>query len=267
MNSGGQEPSKLDLYIDGMLPADQRRAFEEEMERQPQVRAQLEAQRRIDDSLKRTMVAPRVVQPPKLAATAAASATAGTHREPSSGWRLGNLRRSPWMAIAAMLIIGVSAWRVWDMYSNTETPPDEYVGRTELSMDQIYHVEKKRGFVPMWVCRDDKEFATTFYRNLGAALTFGGAPNNVASLGLSYGYIRGLSPKTVYMLFKIDGREVIVFIDHRKNDRQPQITTPGMKLFRRESGDFVLYEMTPFDKPQVFQLFRPYDIPEEWKSL
>jgi hypothetical protein len=166
-----------------------------------------------------------------------------------------------------MLIIGVSAWRVWDVYSNDEKPPQEYVGGVERSMDQVYQVEKQRGFVPMWVCRDDKEFATTFWKNLGAALTFRDAPPNVASLGLSYGWIRGLSPKTVYMLFKIDGREVIVFIDHRKNDRQPQITTPGLKLFRRETEDFVLYEMTPFDKPQVFQLFRPYDMPAEWKSL
>src|SRR5206468_4208427 len=119
MSDGGQKPSNLDLYLDGLLAGEELRAFEEQMVRDPQLRA----------------------------------------------------------------------------------------------MDTIYHVEKSRGFVPMWVCRNDKEFATTFWKNLGSALTFRNAPANVASLGLSYGNVIDLSPQCVYMLFKIDGREVIVFID------------------------------------------------------
>jgi hypothetical protein len=138
------------------------------------------------------------------------------------------------------------------------------VGGVPRTMDTIYQVEKSRGFKPMWVCRDDKEFATTFYKSLGSALTFRNPPANVDSLGLSYGNTVGLSPKCVYMLFKINGREVIVFIDKKSNDQKPTLTTPGLNLFRREAGEFVLYELTPLDKPQIYDKFEPFNMPKEW---
>jgi hypothetical protein len=250
MSDGGQEPSNLDLYCDGQLAGDQLRAFEEQMSRDPQLRAQVESQQRIDASLRRTMVAP-----------SAPSVTPSTYSlKPSTFSRI---RSSPWTAVAAVLIIGVSVWRVWDVYHK---PNEEivYPGSSPRTMDTIYQVEKSRGFVPMWVCSNDKEFATTFFKNLGSALTFRNPPPNVASLGLSYGNVIDLSPKCVYMLFRIDGREVIVFIDKKSNDHSPKITTPGLNLFRRETGQFVLYEMTPLDRPMVYEKFEPFNMPPEW---
>src|SRR4051812_29660732 len=103
MSDGGQEPSNLDLYCDGLLAGDQLRAFEEQMARDPHLAAQVAAQRQIDDSLKRVMVAPSTpaVTPPTYSL------------KPSTFARF---RSSPWIAIAAVLIIGVSVWRVWDVY-------------------------------------------------------------------------------------------------------------------------------------------------------
>ena len=253
MTDGGQSPSNLDLYLDGLLSPTELAAFEEQMKRDPALAAAVEAQRRIDASLRRVMSAPQTPAVPS-------AAPENYSLRPSLFDRM---RRSPWIAIAAVLIIGVSVWRVWDVYY---TKPDEiaYPGSSPRTMDVIYKVEKDRGMVPMWVCRDDKEFATTFYKNLGSALTFRNPPPNVASLGLSYGNVINLSPRTVYMLFKIDGREVIVFIDKKSNDQKPKLSTPGLNLFRREAGEFVLYEMTPLDKPQAFDKFQPFDIPKEW---
>jgi hypothetical protein len=252
MSGGGQKPSNLDLYLDGLLAGEQLRAFEEQLARDPQLAAAVEAQRRIDSSLRRVMVAP----------SAPSVAPATYSLKPSV---LGRIRSSRWIAIAAVLIIGVSVWRVWDVYYAHSTPENVYpIASSPRTMDTIYQVEKSRGFVPMWVCSNDKEFATTFWRNLGAALTFRNPPANVASLGLSYGNVIDLSPKCVYMLFKIDGREVIVFIDKKSNDHAPKITTPGLNLFRRETGQFVLYEMTPLERPMVFEKFEPFDMPREW---
>jgi len=251
MSDGGQVPSNLDRYCDGLLAEDELRAFEEQLARDPQLRAQVEAQRQIDASLRRVMVAPIApsVSPPSYSL------------RPSTFARI---RRSPWIAIAAVLIIGVSVWRVWDVYYSKPHAEIVYPGSPPRTMDTIYQVEKSRGFVPMWVCSNDKEFATTFFKNLGSALTFRNPPPNVASLGLSYGNVIDLSPKCVYMLFKIDGREVIVFIDRKENDHTPKITTPGLNLFRRETGKFVLYEMTPLDTPMVYDKFEPYNMPPEW---
>ena len=252
MSEGGQQPSNLDLYLDGLLAGPELRAFEEQLARDPQLAAQVEAQRRIDDSLRRVMAAPPA---PKVGAETYSI-------RPS---RLLRLRRSPWLAIAAVLIIGLSVWRVWDVYYGHPTGETIYAtGGAPRTMDTIYQVEKNRGFKPMWKCETDKEFATTFWKNLGSALTFRNPPPNVASLGLSYGNTVGLSPKTVYMLFKINGREVIVFIDKKSNDQKPKLATPGMNLFRREAGEFVLYEMTPLDRPMVYDNFEPFDMPREW---
>jgi hypothetical protein len=256
MSDGGRVPSNLDLYCDGLLTGAELRAFEEQMSRDPQLRAQVEAQHRIDASMRRTLIAPAVVNFPQLAAPPKSPL-------PYSPILL-RIRRSPWIAIAAVLIIGVSVWRVWDTYYAQHTEEIAYPGSPPRTMDTIYKVEKDRGFVPMWVCRNDKEFATTFWKNLGSALTFRNPPANVASLGLSYGNVVDLSPKCVYMLFKIDGREVIVFIDRKANDHTPKLTTPGLNLFRRETGEFVLYEMTPLDRPMVYDKFEPFNMPREW---
>ena len=252
MIDGGQKPSNLDLYLDGLLAGAELRAFEEQLSRDPQLRAMVSAQGQIDSSLRRVMVAP-----------SAPAVTPATYSlKPSL---LGRIRRSRWVAIAAVLIIGVSVWRVWYVYYSHPTPDTIYaVGGAPRTMDTIYQVEKSRGFVPMWVCRNDKEFATTFWKSLGSALTFRNAPANVASLGLSYGNVIDLSPQCVYMLFKIDGREVIVFIDKKSNDHHPKLATPGMNLFRRETGQFVLYEMTPLDRPMVYEKFEPFNMPPEW---
>ena len=257
MTDGGQEPSNLDLYLDGLLSGAELAAFEEQMKRDPALAAQVDAQRRIDDSLRRVMIAPQ-------APSAPAAAGESYSLRPTLFSRM---RRSPWVAIAAVLIISVSVWRVWDVYYARPTQESPYpIATAPRTMDTIYQVEKSRGFKPMWKCETDKEFATTFWKSLGAALTFRDAPPNVASLGLSYGNTVGLSPNTVYMLFKIDGREVIVFIDKISSDQKPKLSMPGLNLFRRETGQFVLYELTPLDKPQVFDKFQPFDMPAEWKK-
>ena len=252
MSDGGHVPSNLDLYCDGLLAGAELRAFEEQMSRDPQLRAQVEAQHRIDASMRRVLIAPSA---PTVSQPGVASSRPAI---------LARIRRSPWIAIAAMLIIGLSVWRVWDTYYAHPTEEIAYPGSPPRTMDTIYKVEKDRGFVPMWVCRNDKEFATTFFKNLGSALTFRNPPANVASLGLSYGNVVDLSPKCVYMLFKIDGREVIVFIDRKSEDHTPKLTTPGLKLFRRETGEFVLYEMTPLETPQVYDKFEPFVMPKDW---
>src|SRR5438034_1831786 len=168
MSDGGQKPANLDPYLDGLLAGAELRAFEEQMVRDPQLRAMVSAQRQIDSSLRRVMVAP----------SAPSVTPAAYSLKPSL---LGRISRSRWVALAAVLIIGVSVWRVWDVFYYRPTPEAVYpLAGAPRTMDTIYQVEKSRGFVPMWVCRNDKEFATTFWKNLGSALTFRNAPANVA---------------------------------------------------------------------------------------
>src|SRR5258706_12358697 len=103
MIDGGQKPSNLELYLDGRVAVAELRAFEEQMSRDPQLRAMVSAQGQIDSSLRRVMAAP-----------SAPAVTPATYSlKPSLLWRI---RRSRWVAIAAVLIIGVSGWGVWGVF-------------------------------------------------------------------------------------------------------------------------------------------------------
>src|SRR5688572_8401663 len=126
MNSGGHDPSKFELYCDGLLPPSEARAFEEQLARDPQLRAAVDAQRRIDSSIHRTSVAPRANHhPPQSLAVASTPSAPASSPSPFS---LAGVRRSRWLAVAAMLIISLPAWRVWNICSRDEKPTDEYVG-------------------------------------------------------------------------------------------------------------------------------------------
>src|SRR4051812_19803603 len=122
----GHEPSQLDLYLDGLLPDDQRRAFEEEIGRDPNLRAQLDAQRRLDASLRRTLIAPAPFSLP----------TSPLLHSPISPWR--RVRTSPWLAFAACLLIAISTWSIYNFYFANHHDDPGYLGSAPRTMDTIY---------------------------------------------------------------------------------------------------------------------------------
>lgn len=50
---------------------------------------------------------------------------------------------------------------------------------------------------------------------------------------------------------------MLVFVDRAERDRGYRATSGGrLRYFRREFGVFVLYEVSPFDKPHPLDRFR-----------
>jgi anti-sigma factor RsiW len=100
----------LELYLDGLLSQEQRREFEENLRRDPQLQAQVQHQQSIDQALKRLMQAPQPAANAVAVATHAAAAARRLARPSGSGSTLtaGVLKR---MAIAAAFLGAIfGAW-------------------------------------------------------------------------------------------------------------------------------------------------------------
>ncbi len=82
-------------------------------------------------------------------------------------------------------------------------------------------------------------------------------------------YCGGLSRYTTTMLARVDGQPVMVFVDRRENDEQivPPDPKTGLHLFRKELGDLVLYELTPFAEPRVMEYLYPAAVPPAMSPL
>ena len=109
--------------------------------------------------------------------------------------RRARLRSSRWIAIAAVLIIGVSVWRVWDVYHAKSGEEIAYPGSSPRTMDTIYQVEKSRGFVPMWVCSNDKEFATEALVLDRGTIVFSGASRELLDAPDRLGDLLGVAAR------------------------------------------------------------------------
>ena len=79
------------------------------------------------------------------------------------------------------------------------------------------------------------------------------ADSGIALTGWGYGNNWGtpLGDATMILLATRVDTKVVVFIDRRKNDRTLREPGGGKHLFRKETGDLVLYEISPLNEPIV----------------
>lgn len=258
MTTPGPQPdaSQLDAYLDGTLSREQRADFEQALARDPQLRRQVEQQRRIDASLRRTMAPPPwsspldLSQPPPQSDPVDPEANPTAAPAPVGPYRITRIWR-----MAASIVLVASIVSVALLYVLTERQPTNLQPLT--SMADTYQQFIDRGFEPAWVCETDAEFAETFDYQLGAPLVLGALPANVQALGLSYRYV--LSQKTICLLAMVDGQPVVVFAEPA-DAKQPGPTPPGLHRFERSIANIQLYELTPLPQPALlpaFKLFTP----------
>lgn len=242
---------QLDLYLDGLLPAAERQAFERRLAADPGLAALVQRQRDIDTAIRQRFAPPdfdRVISP------ALASAQ-------SNGWApmlkvtprhapAGRNRRR-FLAVAAL--IGVAALGIWRFSGFFDPVDDRYAPQPWRSLETVYRDKVATGFQVDWECKDDAEFSGTFRKRLGQHLLLAQLPPDVQSLGLAY--CNSITPSTVFLLTRVDGREVIVFADRLSEDKPQPPTSPDLKLFRRELDTVVLYELTPHQEPRVLPHF------------
>lgn len=245
----------FDAYVDGLLSESAHKEFERRLERDADLRGELVRQRQLDERL-RTLFAPPdaeriVARIPTRSASGAGSTAWGKH--------FANVSKGRWLAWAAVLVVVVGGG--WLLREWIEPPPfwNRYESHT---LAEVYQHEIDTGLKPMWVCKDDQEFAGTFWRGVRQPLVMYEVPEHVQAIGLSY--VRALSPDTTYLLARVRARPVLVFVDRVDVDTHPEIEEGELHLFRRQVDQLILYELTPLDEPHVLKLFRKPDVTIQW---
>lgn len=243
MDSHG--PDNLDrliAYVEGVMPDGERAGFERELAASAGLRAELERMRRIDRALASSLAPPadfRVDVRP-------AAPTVADARAAASWRRWAGIAGS---AIAASVLLAL-AW----LYTAGPTSRQQ-----PLTVSSLYHGQLAGGFVPDWVCKDDREFIDTTQRAFGVPL-LARTEGDVEIVGWS-GYgdrlaDLGLGPAAKEVLARVGGTEVIVLIDKPAPARPPATDSVALNVFERRIGDVALYEITPLDKPAAIEQFK-----------
>ncbi len=236
----------IDRYCDGLLQGQDLEAFEEQAKRDPGLREELVQQRRIDESLRRQFASS---SPRSTAAELRRSLATQESRPMANSASLGRRR---WLIVAALIAIGAgAAWQAWDYFKPGTVV---YPPKPHRTLVQQYQETINAGFKPDWVCETEEEFANTFRKRLRQKLLLGQLPSGAAALGISH--CNTISRRSLMLLARVEGKEVIVFVDRVDRDssqEDPKIA--GLNLFNRQVGKLILYELTPMAKPILLEHF------------
>lgn len=230
-------PDPLDLYLDGMLEGDALAAFERRLSAEEALRRTLENHRTIDAGLKRVFKTPTIrvslaeVEPPGPVPMATKPRSFKFPIAPR------------FLLYAAIIGIAVLVgW--WQMLGPTSSG-----GPPRLSAGGVFANLTSKGFKPQFVCTTDEAFNETMTKRFGQGLLIASAPN-IELIGWAYsdGYNGAvISTHELILMAKVDGKEAVVFMDRKRNEPWLGIkkeAPPGMRVFRREIGEYVLYELT-----------------------
>lgn len=251
---------RLDRYLDGLMTSDESIEFEKLIATNSQLTEEVALQAEVDATLrsafKVTGNASQILNlmvPNAVPMRDVTPKPARRSLRPRQGWLIG--------ALTVIIIVSISLVGI-QWFGARRSQPVAFVPR---SMEQIYRDEVSHGFEEYWVCDEESRFAATFFLRHGQALQLANLPAGVRMKGLSY--LAGLSRDTTAMLAVADGKEVLVFIDRKFQDR-PVAVSPeqGNELhrFRKELGNLVLYEITPWSEPKVLPFLRQVEPPKEF---
>ncbi len=221
----------IDAYLAGELSGPALAAFDNRLRTDAALRAELDAQRGLDDAILRAFAPPA-----QMTGTSAGPVLA----------TIGRSTRRLWMGLAASVaIVGVLA-AVYFL-----KPPANPSG--PRSPGQVYAAVIKSGFVPPVVCPNDPElFAQLVQSRLGVRLVPTlAADSGIALTGWGYSNHWGtpLGPGTLVLLAERGPDKIIVIMDRLRNDKPLAEPQNGVSMFRKVAGDLVLYEITPLDHP------------------
>jgi hypothetical protein len=198
------------------------------------LREQINAQHRIDASLKKSFAAPADLRitPPSESSQPLQNPTGRT----GTGWGL-----RTWLGIAAALLIASLASLNFWLNRAPQVPLVE--------PDAAYTRIVQQGFMPYKVCADDAEFRQYTHDELGEALTF--TPNPRVTLVGWVNTADVFSEKTDALLARVDEKQVIVFMDRAKYERALPRSCGDLHVYAARVGKVTLIEVSPLDGPVV----------------
>lgn len=239
---------RLDAFLDDQMNPSGRDAFADLLDQDANLRAKFVQQRAIDSSLRRLYGQQQLE---KLLEVIEASLVqnpggAGRFRTAFRGWR----------ALSAAALVAISLGGLWYSWRITQPSPvvDPYAPQPWRSFATVYHDTIQDGFKPAWICRNERQFERAFSRRFKQPLLLAALPSGITAGGISYS--NTISEATINVLGKVEGAPVMIFVDKRTADAgPPPPPPPDLHLFRREIDELVLYELTPFDRPNILPYF------------
>ncbi len=252
MDQDRHHPQLLDRYLDGLLDAGDRLAFERTLADRPDLARQVETQHAVDAALVRTLRVPpasglRPIAERAIAATAdrAARDAQGRHRLPFTG--------APLRVAAAIVLLVAGSLMTWNA-TRPARRGSGYGPLPRMTLVEVYAAELDAGFRPRVVCRDAAEFSLWFEDRFDQGLALD-PPEDRTALGL--GYSNSITPKSIHVLAAADNARILLFVDRADRDRRgAPAGTDELHVFRREVGALVVYELTPLDEARFLPHFR-----------
>lgn len=242
--------NQLDLYLDGLMPQQDIADFLKTIDPDVLQRAEND-QHRIDNALRRLMSFEELDQE-EIVQRFLRKDLEGTRIDNRSAESRSNANRS-WrqIAVAAAVLLAVTLG-IWFSSGSGLVEPKF----TPRALASIYSETVESGFRPYYFCEDDARFAETFKFRLGQALALTEMPANREMIGISY--LGGISRSTTAMLCRVDGENVLVFVD-RAGESGIEAATADvdgeLNVFVTEKNGLVFCEVTPLDAAQMIEHF------------
>lgn len=255
---------RLDLYLDGAMNAAEKADFERDAAANPELRRHLDVALAVQASMARRCAPPLALHlaglddavkaaeargadgdeaPAAIPISRGAASPTAARRGPA-GWQR-------WVGYAVAAVIGIVGV-VW--WSSTVPNPE---ARRVLSAGEVLAASMEGGFKPAFVCKDDAEFVAVVKKRFGTGLLVA-STETISVLGWAYSdtYAADIvSKNTLVLMTKVDGREVLVFMDRAPGEHtlKAGAAPEGYRLFSKTVGGLVLYELTPFETPRVLE--------------
>lgn len=176
------------------------------------------------------------------------------------------------VAVAAVMLGLVGSWMIWNYFNNPASKTIDPYQQPHRTSAQIY-ASAATDSEPFWVCKDQRQFMTTFWQRLGyGAKLKSSLPDGAVALGLSYA--DSISENSILLggTYR-DTEPVVVIIDRLDADDASDTTGPkyekpdpatGLKIYRREAPPLVFYEISKLDHPVLLESIEPAEMPDEW---
>jgi hypothetical protein len=248
MNHDMQNEEQIERYLDGLMSDEEAKEFVENID--PQQLAAIESfENQLVGSLQRfSRLTP--LDGESIARNYAEAHSVNENVTPNS--TLVNPRRN-WiqLAVAATLLIatGVGLW-----FGNSGG--NDTVFFKPRSVALIYNETVERGFRPNYNCEEPLRFANTFEKEVGTPMALAELPEGLEMLGLST--LGGASRNTIAMLSKVNGQNVIVFVEqtgHGDFETAIDDAGTGLNIFVEEINGLTFIEVTPLNAAFMIEHF------------
>jgi hypothetical protein len=262
-----QNIDMIDAYLDDLLSDDERVEFERRLVSDPELRAEVERQQLIDESLRRVFAPPEVERADEVLAAALSRSGMGRDgADRTDGSKIqasgSKIQASPASTsppsrvlsivrpIAIAACVGILCFAGYNVYQATQDDPFAVVDRGGVmdyearTLDIAFGELIDLGFRPDWVCESDEEFAETFAKRLQQPMVLGQLPPGASMLGLAY--VPSISPDTTVMLGSFENSPVAVFVDRIEREPTRVFATQSgtLRAHRRVVGDLVMFEVS-----------------------